>query len=376
VFLLVAAIFIGFASLFITNRLVKELSHEERKKIELWAEAIRELSQISTMADTNQNFTIIFEVLQNNTTVPVILADENDSVLSFRNIPIHKIDSKIETEKLLRQMKASKEPIEVTLLDNTKNFIYYKDSTTLVKLTYYPYIQIAIIILFILASYYAFSRSRRAEQNQVWVGMAKETAHQLGTPTSSLLAWHEILKESNLKVGLVENFGKDIARLEKIVDRFSKIGSTPSLSPHNLVEVINNTIDYLSNRISNKIEIVKAYEEKDYITVPINETLFEWVIENIIKNSIDAISSSGAVKVSITDNTQVVFIDVTDTGRGIPRTHFKTIFQPGYTTKKRGWGLGLTLSKRIIEDYHNGKVFVNYSEIDKGTTFRIVLNKS
>ncbi|PKP39904.1 MAG: ATP-binding protein [Bacteroidetes bacterium HGW-Bacteroidetes-15] len=375
-FLLVAAIFIGFASLFITNRLVKELSHEERKKIELWAEAIRELSQISTMADTNQNFTIIFEVLQNNTTVPVILADENDSVLSFRNIPIHKIDSKIETEKLLRQMKASKEPIEVTLLDNTKNFIYYKDSTTLVKLTYYPYIQIAIIILFILASYYAFSRSRRAEQNQVWVGMAKETAHQLGTPTSSLLAWHEILKESNLKVGLVENFGKDIARLEKIVDRFSKIGSTPSLSPHNLVEVINNTIDYLSNRISNKIEIVKAYEEKDYITVPINETLFEWVIENIIKNSIDAISSSGAVKVSITDNTQVVFIDVTDTGRGIPRTHFKTIFQPGYTTKKRGWGLGLTLSKRIIEDYHNGKVFVNYSEIDKGTTFRIVLNKS
>jgi signal transduction histidine kinase len=376
VFLLIAAILIGFASLFITNKLVQELSHEERKKIELWAEAIRELSQISTLADTNQNFTIIFEVLQNNTTVPVILADEKDSILSYRNIPYNKIDSKAEIDKLLNQMKDSKEPIEVTLLDNTKNFVYYKDSTTLVELTYYPYIQIGIIILFILASYYAFSRSRRAEQNQVWVGMAKETAHQLGTPTSSLLAWHEIIKDSNLNRDLIADFGKDVGRLEKIVDRFSKIGSTPSLKPLNLVEVINNSIDYLRNRISNKISIIKTYEDKDYIPVPINETLFEWVIENLIKNSIDAINSSGSVTVSITDNTQVVFIDVSDTGKGIPRSHFKTIFQPGYTTKSRGWGLGLTLSKRIIEDYHNGKVFVNYSEVDKGTTFRIVLKKS
>lgn len=375
VLLLIAAIFIGFTSLFITNTLVKELSHEERKKIELWAEAIRELSQISTMADTNQNFTIIFEVLQNNTTVPVILTDEKDSVLSYRNIPTKKIDSKDEIDKLLRQMKASKEPIEVTLLDGSKNFVYYKDSTTLVMLTFYPYIQLAIIILFILASYYAFSRSRRAEQNQVWVGMAKETAHQLGTPTSSLLAWLEIIRESNLNPALVNDFEKDIARLEKIVDRFSKIGSTPSLVSLNLIDVVNNTIDYLSNRISAKITIIKEYEEKDYIPVPLNETLFEWVLENIIKNSIDAITSSGAVKVAITDNTQVVFIDVSDTGRGIPRTHFKTIFQPGYTTKKRGWGLGLTLSKRIIEEYHNGKVFVNFSEIEKGTTFRIVLSK-
>jgi signal transduction histidine kinase len=333
VFLLIAAILIGFASLFITNRLVQELSREERKKIELWAEAIRELSQITTFADTNQNFAIIFEVLQNNTTVPVILADEKDSILSYRNIPHNKIDSKAEVDKLLQQMKASKEPIEVTLLDNSKNFVYYKDSTTLVELTYYPYIQIGIIILFIFASYYAFSRSRRAEQNQVWVGMAKETAHQLGTPTSSLLAWFEIIKDSNLNPDLINDFGKDVGRLEKIVDRFSKIGSTPSLKPLNLVEVINNSIDYLRNRISNKISIIKTFEDKDYIPVPINETLFEWVIENLIKNSIDAINSSGSVTVSITDNTQVVFIDVKDTGKGIPRTHFKTIFQPGYTTK-------------------------------------------
>jgi K+-sensing histidine kinase KdpD len=374
--LLIVAILIGFASLYITNSLVNELSVEERKKIELWAEAIRELSQISEISDNNQNFSIIFEVQQNNTTVPVILTDEYDNVLSYRNIPDHKIDTEEEVDKILRQMKASKEPIEVILLDNSKNFVYYKDSTTLVKLTYYPYIQLAVIMLFIIVSYYAFSHSRKAEQNRVWVGMAKETAHQLGTPTSSLLAWLEIIRETDLKPELVEEFGKDIARLEKIVDRFSKIGSTPSLKPKNLVSVLNGSVDYLRPRISNKISIVKKFDEQDYIPVPINETLFEWVIENIIKNSIDAIQGTGEVNVSITDNTQVVFIDVSDTGKGIPRSLFKTVFQPGYTTKSRGWGLGLTLSKRIIEEYHNGKVFVNYSEVDKGTTFRIVLRKT
>lgn len=374
--LLIVAVLIGFASLYITNSLVNELSIEERKKIELWAEAIRELSQISEIGDSEQSFTIIFEVLQNNTTVPVILADETDNILSYRNIPDHKIDTPEEIENILRQMKASKEPIEVTLLDNSKNFVYYKDSTTLVKLTYYPYIQLAIIILFIIVSYYAFSHSRKAEQNRVWVGMAKETAHQLGTPTSSLLAWLEIIRDTDLKPDLVVEFGKDIARLEKIVDRFSKIGSTPSLKPKNLVSILNNSVDYLRPRISNKISIVKKFDEQDYIPVPINETLFEWVIENIIKNSIDAIQGAGEVNVSITDNTQVVFIDVSDTGKGIPRSMFKTIFLPGFTTKNRGWGLGLTLSKRIVEEYHNGKVFVNYSEVDKGTTFRIVLRKT
>jgi two-component system, sporulation sensor kinase D len=276
----------------------------------------------------------------------------------------------------LRQMKASKEPIEVTLLDNSRNYVYYKDSTTLVKLTYYPYIQLAIIILFIIVSYYAFSHSRKAEQNRVWVGMAKETAHQLGTPTSSLLAWHEIIRDTDLKPELVEEVGKDIARLEKIVDRFSKIGSTPSLKTKDIIGIINSSVDYLTPRVSNKVAIVKSYDEHDYINVPINETLFEWVIENIIKNSIDAIQGKGEVEVSITDNTQVVFIDISDTGRGIPRAHYKTIFQPGFTTKARGWGLGLTLSKRIIEEYHFGKVFVNYSEVDKGTTVRIVLRKT
>ena len=355
---------------------MEELSQEERKKIELWAEAIRQLSQITNLDDSCQNFSIIMEVLDNNTTVPVILTDENDNIIGYNNINPKRIDTDIEANKMLDKMKASKPPIEVVLLDNSKNFVYYKDSTTLIKLTYYPYIQLTIIILFIIASYYAFSQSRKSEQNQVWVGMAKETAHQLGTPTSSLLAWIEIIKGSNLKDDLVAEFGKDVARLEKIVDRFSKIGSRPSLKPVNLIQTVNNTINYLKNRTSNKIIFNKLFDENDYISVPINDTLFEWVIENITKNSIDAIQSNGEISIKITDNVQVVYIDITDTGKGIPRTHYKTIFQPGYTTKTRGWGLGLTLSKRIIEDYHNGKIFVNFSEIEKGTSFRIVLKKS
>ncbi len=376
IILLFVAVLIGFASLFITNRLVKDLSQEERKKIVLWAEAIKELSQLTNLEDTTQNYTIISEVLQNNTTVPVILADENDNMLSYINIPPQKLDTKEEVDRMIVSMKASKEPIEVILLDGSKNYVYYKDSTTLIQLTYYPYVQLIIIVLFILASYYAFSQSRKSEQNRVWVGMAKETAHQLGTPTSSFLAWIEILKETNLSTELVSEFSKDVARLEKVVDRFSKIGSVPALKPTDLIELINNTISYLKNRTSSKITFLKNYDEKDRLLIPLNDTLFEWVIENIAKNAIDAIHIEGEVAISITDNTQVVYIDISDTGKGIPRSHYKTIFQPGFTTKTRGWGLGLTLSKRIIEEYHNGKIFVNHSEVDKGSSLRIVIRKT
>ncbi len=376
IILLFVAVLIGFASLFITNRLVKELSQEERKKIVLWAEAIKELSQLSNLEDTTQNYTIISEVLQNNTTVPVILADENENMLSYINISPQKLDTKEEIERMIISMKASKEPIEVKLLDGSKNYVYYKDSTTLIQLTYYPYVQLIIIVLFILASYYAFSQSRKSEQNRVWVGMAKETAHQLGTPTSSFLAWLEILKETNLSDDLVSEFSKDVARLEKVVDRFSKIGSVPALRPTDLIELINNTISYLKNRTSSKINFIKNYDEKDHLLIPLNDTLFEWVIENIAKNAIDAIHIEGEVAINITDNTQVVYVDISDTGKGIPRSHYKTIFQPGFTTKARGWGLGLTLSKRIIEEYHNGKIFVNHSEVDKGSSFRIVIRKT
>lgn len=374
--LLFVAVIIGFASLYITNSLVKELSNEERKKIELWAQAIRELSQVNNFADTTQSFTIILDVLHNNTTVPVILTDEDGGILSYRNLSLRRTSHPAELERELEQMKKYREPIEVVLLDGTKNFVYYKDSTTLTQLAYYPYIQLFIIVLFILVSYYAFSYSRRAEQNRVWIGMAKETAHQLGTPTSSLLAWLEIVKESNLKQNLIDNFESDVSRLEKIVDRFSKIGSSPVLVQRNLVEIVNGTIDYLRNRFSSKITFVKQYDERSAIIIPLNETLIEWVIENIIKNAVDAIGASGTVSVSITDNDQAVLLDIADNGKGIPRPHFKSVFQPGYTTKSRGWGLGLSLSKRIVEENHNGKLFINSSELDKGTTFRVLLKKN
>ncbi|HNV81453.1 MAG TPA: HAMP domain-containing sensor histidine kinase [Tenuifilaceae bacterium] len=376
IILLFVAILIGFTSLFITNRLVKELSQEERKKILLWSEAIKELSQLTNINDTTQNFTIISEVLGNNTTVPVILTDEENNILSYRNIPDKKMDTREEADRMILSMKASKEPIVVTLLDGSKNYVYYNDSTTLTKLIYYPYIQLIIIVFFLLASYYAFSQSRKSEQNKVWVGMAKETAHQLGTPTSSFLAWVEILKGTNLSSDLISEFEKDVARLEKVVDRFSKIGSVPALKPTDLVELINDTISYLSNRTSSKISFVKKYDEREHILVPLNVTLFEWVIESIIKNAVDAIHITGEVAVSITDNTQVVYIDISDTGKGIPRSQYKTIFQPGFTTKTRGWGLGLTLSKRIVEEYHDGKIFVNHSEMDKGSSIRIVVKKT
>ncbi len=374
--LLLAAIGIGFLSLFITNNLVEELSQEERKKIELWAEAIRQLSEIDNFEDTLQNYSMVLQVIDNNTTVPVILTDENGKVIAYRNIDYSTFDTEKELQSTLTDMMASKEPIEVKLSEELSHRLYYKDSSTLMRLNYYPYIQLSIIILFIGVSYYTFSQSRKSEQNRVWVGMAKETAHQLGTPTSSLLAWKEILGGYKLPLEMVEEFSKDVSRLEKIVDRFSKIGAKPLLKPTNIVEVMDKTVLYLRNRTSKKIEFKKGYSEQTEIIAPINDTLFEWVVENIAKNAVDAIENGGSVTFAVTENTNFVYIDISDTGKGIPRKHFKTVFQPGFTTKQRGWGLGLSLSKRIVESYHNGKIFVSQSEIDKGTTFRIQLRKA
>ncbi len=374
--LFIAAICIGFLSLFITNSLVDELSQEERKKIELWSEAIRQLSEISNFEDTLQNYSMVLQVIDNNTTVPVILTDENGKVIAFRNVKDSDIDTEAELQRTLNEMMASKEPIEVKLFDEVSHKLYYKDSTTLIRLNYYPYIQLSIIILFIGVSYYTFSQSRKSEQNRVWVGMAKETAHQLGTPTSSLLAWKEIMAGYNLPPEMIEEFSKDVSRLEKIVDRFSKIGAKPLLKPTNVIEVLDRTVQYLRNRTSKKIEFTKGYNEQSEIVAPINDTLFEWVVENIAKNAVDAIETSGTVTFAVTENSNSVYIDISDTGKGISRKHFKTIFQPGFTTKQRGWGLGLSLSKRIVESYHQGKIFVSHSEIDKGTTFRIQLRKA
>ncbi|RPH32398.1 MAG: sensor histidine kinase [Bacteroidales bacterium] len=362
-----------FSSLLFTNTLVKQLSIEERKKIELWAEGMKQLSDLE---NANKDISFVFEVIQNNTTVPVVLTDEKDSILSYRNISFSKIDSPEKAAKVLNYMKSSHKPIVVTLLDGKKNYIYYKDSITLVRLTYYPYVLVAIIIIFLVITYYAFSQARRAEQNIIWIGLAKETAHQLGTPTSSLLACLEILKEGGDGHTVAVELEKDILRLEKIADRFSKIGSTPSLEQQNIVEIINKSTDYLKSRVSNKIVFSKLYDEKEAILIPVNPILIEWVVENIVRNAVDAIPKEGEILFNIEDNIQVVYIDITDNGKGIHKSKHSKVFEAGYSTKSRGWGLGLTLSKRIIEEYHKGKIFINYSEVNKGSSFRIVLPKN
>ncbi len=370
--LLIIAVIIGVSSMWYTNKLVKKLSYEERKKVKLWAQGMKQLADID---DPDEDVSFIFEVIRNNETVPVILVDENDIIISARPADLLKPNDLEYNKRLLEKMKKDHEPIEIILSKGHKNYIYYKDSILLNQLFYYPFIQLGVIFLFILVSYFAFSASRKAEQNQVWVGMSKETAHQLGTPISSLMAWVELLKMKNIDKQLVTEVDKDVKRLETITERFSKIGSAPVLSKANIIDVLNNSISYIKTRSSDKVVFNLNFSSSDEIFVPVNISLFEWVIENLCKNAIDAMNGSGTIDISTTDHTQIVYIDIKDTGKGIPKSKYKTIFQPGYTTKQRGWGLGLSLTERIIEFYHSGKIFVKSSEINNGTTFRIALKK-
>jgi len=272
-------------------------------------------------------------------------------------------------------MKEQNEPILIELGDGISNHLYYKNSTILQQLTWYPYIQLGVILIFIAVSYFAFSTSRKAEQNKVWVGLTKETAHQLGTPTSSLLGWIEVLKSKGHDQEIIKELSKDVGRLEIITERFSKVGAKPKLTSSNVLETIQKTIEYLKSRSSNKVNFILSTEERE-ILIPVNSSLFEWVIENICKNAIDAIEGSGQIEIKVQKNKRWVIIDITDNGKGISKSKFKTIFKPGFTTKERGWGLGLSLAKRIIEIYHKGKLFVERSELNKGTTFRIMLKNT
>ena len=371
VFLLMVAVLIGLSSLWYTNQLVEKLAVEERKKVELWAEATRQLAS----AESERDLSFIFKVIVDNKTVPVILADQENSIISWVNLDSAKAMEKSYLDKQLALMMEENPPIEVQVNDNFKQYIYYKNSILLTQLMYFPLIQLGVISLFILISYYAFSTSRKAEQNQVWMGMAKETAHQLGTPLSSLMAWHEVLKSKTLEDETLDEFEKDLKRLEVITDRFSKIGSKPKLTPYPLDEVLNDSINYLRSRLSKKIEFAVSMESSKNIVAPVNRSLFEWVVENLCKNAVDAMKGNGTITISVTDQTQFVYLDIKDTGKGIAKKNYKRVFQPGFTTKERGWGLGLSLCKRIVENYHQGKVFVKNSEVGKGTTFRIVLNK-
>ncbi len=372
--LFLLAVAIGFSSLYYTNKLVQELKSEEKKKVELWARATQQLVDLD-LSDNTLDFSFLSDIIEKNTTVPVLLVDEDSTLVSSRNMDEKKLRNKDYFLRQLRKMGRDHPPIEIDIGDGAKNYIYYKDSIVLTKLKYFPYVQLLVIILFILVAYLAFSAARKSEQDQVWLGLSRETAHQLGTPTSSLMAWLEIMKSKGTDRELVQELEKDVTRLEKITERFSKIGSKPVMTLQDVKKIIGNVMDYMIRRTSEKVEFNLHYDPDEEFPVPVNAELFEWVIENLCKNAVDAMKGKGKIDIHITDNTQFVYVDVEDHGVGIPKSKFKMVFKPGYTTKNRGWGLGLTLSKRIIEEYHKGKLFINYSEPGHGTVFRIVLPK-
>ncbi len=377
---------LGFHLFFVTNILVRELKLEERKKIEIWAAATKQLVGLTGEGD----YSLAIKVISENNNIPVILVDDCDTILESRNFQIYtKVDSLLFkigvlnpaeiTHKFLRDelnnIKNSGEPpIEVNIIGD-KQWIYYKDSALLNRLRFYPVYQLGFIGLFMFIAYFIFSSSRRSEQNQVWAGMAKEAAHQLGTPLSSLMAWVELLKSKDETKEMVLEMEKDIIRLETITDRFSKIGSKPTLENVNIVELLKKTTNYLNSRFPEKVT-VKTIFEKNEVVVPISQVLLHWVIENICKNAVDAVKGDGEIIVSLTEENSNVLINISDNGSGINRSIIKNIFKPGVTSKTRGWGLGLSLSKRIIEEYHKGSLFVKESDKRTGTTFTIKLPKT
>ena len=380
------AIIIGISSLFVTNTLVGELKSEERKKIELWAHATKHLVSLTGEGD----YSLAVKVISENNNIPVILVDACDSILENRNFQIYtKVDSfflniglfKAQkfTPKFLREelniiKESGDDPIEINIIGD-KQWIYYKDSALLNRLRFYPIYQLGFIGLFMFIAYFMFSASRRSEQNKVWAGMAKETAHQIGTPLSSLMAWTELLKEKEGTEQMVTEMEKDIKRLETITERFSKIGSKSELQKRDIVSLVSQSIEYLKARMPVNTEFDIQVPVKEII-IPLNSVLFEWVIENLVTNAVDAMKGKGKISVSITEEENKIVINISDTGDGIDRSIIKNIFKPGVTSKKRGWGLGLSLSKRIIEEYHKGSIFVMKSEKGKGTTFTIRLPKN
>jgi len=380
------AVIIGISSLFVTNTLVKELKTEERKKIELWAQATKHLVSLTGEGD----YSLAIKVISENNNIPVILVDACDSILENRNfqnftktdsffinlgiITPQIIDNKFLRSELNEMKESGDEPIEINIIGD-KQWIYYKDSALLYRLRYYPVYQLGFIGLFMFIAYFMFSASRRSEQNKVWAGMAKETAHQIGTPLSSLMAWTELLKEKEGTEQMVTEMEKDIQRLETITERFSKIGSKSELQKRDIVSLVSQSIEYLKARMPVNTEFDIQVPGKEII-IPLNSVLFEWVIENLVTNAVDAMKGKGKISVSITEEENKIVINISDTGDGIDRSIIKNIFNPGVTSKKRGWGLGLSLSKRIIEEYHKGSIFVMKSEKGKGTTFTIRLPKN
>lgn len=352
-----------------TYAFFQKFKSEEREKMKAYAVAIEELNT----RGLDESTALPLKVIENTKNIPLILVNADGSIKEFFNLDSIKSQDKAYLDRQLKLMKSQNDPIEITYL-GVKEYIYYSDSELLNKLTYYPLALILILILFLSVIYLFFNSSKIAEQNKLWTGMAKETAHQIGTPLSSLLGWIAILKTENVNDKYVEEIQKDVTRLNTIANRFSKIGSLPELKQKNIVEITKKAYDYLESRSSKQISFSFETTGED-IQTQINEELYGWVIENLIKNAIDAMQGKGSVAVQISSDSKRVIIHVSDTGKGMSKSQFKQIFKPGYTTKKRGWGLGLSLSKRIIEDYHKGKISVKKTELGKGTTFQITVNK-
>lgn len=371
--LVVAAIIIAVASLVVSNFLTLDLKHEERVKMEVWAEAMRSLD----MADETTDLNLVLKVLDTNNLIPVIVLNKEGEVDTYRNLQIkadNYEDSIRYVQNLGKELIGQKRFIRIALDDSDENNDYidvcYQDSLMIKRLTYYPYVQLGVVLLFVVIAIFALLTSRKAEQNKVWVGLSKETAHQLGTPISSLMAWTEILKENYPDDELIPEMDKDVSRLQLIADRFSKIGSLPEPIEYSINDVIAHVVTYMDRRTSKKV-IMECHMPEEPVIAKINASLFEWVIENLCKNAVDAMEGKGKIIVRLNHEGDKISIEVEDNGKGIARKNISSVFKPGFTTKKRGWGLGLSLAKRIVEEYHKGKIWVKSSEVGIGTVFRI-----
>ena len=376
IFLVLAAVIIAVTSLFISNLFVKDLAKEEKNKMEVWAEAMRSFN----MADETTDLGLVLKVINENHTIPVVVLDSKHNPQVCRNLAIGNLSESDSIQYVIQlghRLYNAGRYIRISMDDvDKKDYIdvCYDDSTILKRLAYYPYVQLGVVLIFVVVAIFALLTSKRAEQNKVWVGLSKETAHQLGTPISSLMAWIEILKENYPNDDLIPEMDKDVKRLQLIADRFSKIGSLPEPVPSSLNDVVDHVINYMDRRTSSRVVITKKFP-KDDIVVRLNASLFEWVIENLCKNAVDAMGGEGHITIDVQDSSEKAIIEVTDDGKGIKKKDIGNVFKPGFTTKKRGWGLGLSLAKRIVEEYHKGKIFVKRSEVGVGTTFRIEIKK-
>ena len=375
--LVTAAILIAVASLVVSSILTHDLKTQERNKMAIWAEAMRSLNN----ADENTDLNLVLKIIDTNDLIPIVVMNSHGKVETCRNVNVsasNEADSLRYLTDLGRYMKNKGNSIRIVIDEKHPDTEYidvcYDDSLMLKRLVAYPYVQLGVVLLVVVIAIFALLTSKKAEQDKVWVGLSKETAHQLGTPISSLMAWMEVMKETYPDDALIPEMNKDVERLQLIADRFSKIGSLPEPVPSNLNEMMHHVVEYMSRRISNKVQM-ECHMPQQPVIVKLNASLFEWVIENLCKNAVDAMEGNGHIDITVDDQPDMVAIEVADTGKGIARKNLQTVFQPGFTTKKRGWGLGLSLAKRIVEEYHHGKIWVKKSEIGKGTTFRIELKK-